>query len=180
MPAWDSRTEPAIQRFWDKYIILLEKQGIKLGQHRWYVRCIEQYISNYSKLKLATHTPEQVSSYLHMLCRQRSLEDWQFVQAVRALRVLFCKLLVADWADDFDWDHWIDAAQSLEPGHVTLAREPGRSVSDLLVESRDGSLIKNVGEVHPQWLERLVTVIRRLPRRHLKLPGVVQEVPDAT
>ncbi len=49
MPAWDSRTEPAIQRFWDKYIILLEKQGIKPGQHRWYVCRIEQYISNYSK-----------------------------------------------------------------------------------------------------------------------------------
>ncbi|GMQ97402.1 MAG: hypothetical protein BMS9Abin15_1121 [Gammaproteobacteria bacterium] len=161
MPTWGSKSEPAIQRFWDKYIILLGKQGIKPAQCRWYVRRIEQYISNYSNQKLVTHTPEQVSSYLHMLGRQRPLEDWQFVQAVRALQVLFCKLLVADWADDFDWDHWIDAAQSLEPGHVTLARESGRSVSDMLAESRDGSLIKNVGEMHPQWLERLVTDIRR-------------------
>ncbi|MBE9515931.1 MAG: hypothetical protein IME93_03020 [Proteobacteria bacterium] len=84
MPAWDSKSEPAIQRFWDKYIILLGKQGIKPGQHRWYVRHIERYISNYSKQKLVTHTPEQVSAYLHKLGRQKSLEDWQFVQAVRA------------------------------------------------------------------------------------------------
>jgi len=40
MPAWGSKSVPAIQRFWDKYIILLGKQGIKPGQHRWYVRHI--------------------------------------------------------------------------------------------------------------------------------------------
>jgi len=162
MPTRYSNTEPAIQRFWDKYIILLGKQGIKPGQHRWYVRHIEQYISHYSKQKLVTHAPEQVSSYLHMLGRQRSLEDWQFAPAVRALQVLFCKLLVADWANDFDWDHWADSAQMLGSGHATLAREPVRSIADMLTEARDGSLLKNVGKIHPQWLERLVTVIRRL------------------
>ena len=161
MPAWNSKTEPAIQRFWDKYIILLEKQGIKPAQHRWYVRHIERYISYYSNQKLATHASEQVISYLHKLGRQKSLEDWQFVQVVRALEVLFSKLLAADWASDFDWDHWIDAAQTLEPGHNTLAREPGRPVTDMLAESRDGSLLKNVWKQHPKWLERLATEIRR-------------------
>jgi len=162
MPTRYSSTEPAIQRFWDKYIILLGKQGIKPEQHRWYVRHIEQYISHYSKQKLVTHTPEQVSSYLHKLGRQASLEDWQFIQAVKALQVLFCKLLAANWAPDFDWDTWINSAQALGSGHATLAREPVRSITDMLTESRDGSLLKNVGKIHPQWLERLVTVIRRL------------------
>jgi integron integrase len=161
MPAWDSKAKPAIQRFWDKYITLLGKQGIKPAQHRWYVRRVEQYISHYSDQKLANHTPEQVSSYLHRLGRERSLEDWQFVQTVRALQILFYKLLTTDWATDFDWDHWIDAAQTLEPGHVTLAREPGHSVADRLAESRDGTLLKNVWKIHPQWLERLVTEIQR-------------------
>ena len=142
-------SEPAIQRFWDKYIILLEKQGIKTAQHRWYVRRIEQYISCYADQKLVTHTPEQISSYLHMLGRRHTLQDWQFVQAVRALQVLFCKLLAVDWATDFDWDHWVDAAQTLEPDHATLAREPGRSVANMLAESRDGSLLKSVGAIHP-------------------------------
>ena len=161
MPAWDSKTEPAIQRFWDKYLILLGKQGIKPAQHRWYVRHVERYISHYSNQKLFTHSPEQVTSYLHKLGRQVSLEDWQFVQAVRALEVLFCKLLAADWANGFNWDHWIDAAQSLESGHATIAREPGQPIAGMLAESRDGSLLKNIGEIHPQWLEKLVTEIRR-------------------
>ena len=161
MPAGDSKADPAIQRFWDKYIILLGKQGIKPAQHRWYVRRIEQYISHYADQKLVTHTAEQVTSYLQMLGRQRSLQDWQFVQAVRALRTLFCKLLATDWAADFDWDHWIDAAQALEPNHATLAREPGRPVADMMTESRDGSLLKNVWIMHPLWLESLVTKIRR-------------------
>jgi len=66
MPARDSKAEPAIQRFWDKYIMLLGKQGIKPAQHRWYVRRIEQYISHYADQKLVTHTSELVLSYLHI------------------------------------------------------------------------------------------------------------------
>ena len=37
-----------VRLFWDKYIFLLGKQGIKPSAQRWYVRRVEQYISHYS------------------------------------------------------------------------------------------------------------------------------------
>ena len=60
-----------VRLFWDKYIFLLGKQGIKPSAQRWYVRRVEQYISHYSDAKLATHTPEHVNQYFQEIGRHR-------------------------------------------------------------------------------------------------------------
>ena len=127
-----------VRHFWDKYIILLEKNGIKREQQRWFVRRVEEYIAHYSAQKLASHTPKQVTQYFHIIGRQKWLKDWQFTQAVRAIRTLFCDLLQADWSGEFDWDHWIDSAQTLGASHDTLARENGLLGHELLPEGNAG------------------------------------------
>lgn len=161
MPMDGVKTDSAVRQFWDKYIILLGKQAIKPAQQRWFVRHAETYIAHYAEHKLATHSPEQVTQYLHVLGRQKRLKDWQFIQAVRAIRTLFRDLVQVDWANGFDWDHWIDSAHTLSPDHATLARENGHPGSDLPPEAGEGSLLKIITAQHPKWVQRLITEIRR-------------------
>ena len=68
--------DASVRRFWDNYIILLEKNGVKSGQHRWYVRRAEASISRYANEKLATHGAAHVSQSLQELGRQNRLKDW--------------------------------------------------------------------------------------------------------
>ncbi len=103
MPTDGLKTDKAVRQFWDKYIILLGKQAIKPAQQRWFVRRAEEYIAHHSEHKLATHSPKQVTQYLHVLGRQERLKDWQFIQAVRAIRILFCDLVQVDWASTSAW-----------------------------------------------------------------------------
>ncbi len=87
MPTDGLKTDKAVRQFWDKYIIWLGKQAINPAQQRWFVRRAENYISHYAKQKLATHSAEQVTRYFHVLSRQERLKDWQFIQAVRVIRI---------------------------------------------------------------------------------------------
>jgi hypothetical protein len=57
-----------VEKFWDKYIILLNKQGVKESAARWYVKRAEDYIKSFPDKKLAQHTAEDITGYL---------EHWQ-------------------------------------------------------------------------------------------------------
>lgn len=151
----------AIRHFWDKYIFLLGNSGVKTSAQRWYVRRVEQYISHYQGQKLATHTPGHVNRYFQEIGSQNGLEDWQFIQIVRAIRILFCDLLHHDWASSIDWDGWMEFAGSLEAGHTDTAREGGFDGKLHLPSPRDDSLLQKIMLDHPVWIERLITEIRR-------------------
>ncbi len=49
-------SEKSIQRFWDNYLDLIRKKGIKTDEERWYVYQAEQYIKTYADVRLAQHT----------------------------------------------------------------------------------------------------------------------------
>lgn len=111
-----------VERFWDRYIEILYKQGVKSDTTRWYVRRAEQYIRACPDKKLAQHSAEDLSRYLEKLGRSGRLNDWQFRQAVDAIRNLF-RLITVKWENEFDWQYWYDSSQSLPADHRTLARE---------------------------------------------------------
>ncbi len=110
-----------IERFWDRYIELLNKQGVKSSSTRWYVRRAEQHIKAYPDKKLLEHKAVDVSDYLQKVGRSDNILDWQFRQVVDAIRNLF-QLVTVKWEKEFDWKYWLDSSQSLSESHRTIAR----------------------------------------------------------
>ena len=110
-------SDPAnIKRFWDKYISIIRKNNSKTSELRWYVYHAEQYLIANGDMRLTTHTAENISQYLEKLALNTRLADWQFQQAVRAIRNLFV-LIQSDVLHEIDWDDWINGATSLKPDH---------------------------------------------------------------
>ena len=101
MNSLNSNPETAVGRFWDRYIDLLHNQGIKHPADRWYVKWAERYIGFFKDRKLATHTPADVNGYFAELGRDARVNDWQFAQAIDAIRNLFV-LVRAAWLDEVD------------------------------------------------------------------------------
>lgn len=56
----NSNSDPAVRRFWDRYIQKLEKQGVKPKFLRWYVIRSEEYLNAFPDRKLALHGPDDV------------------------------------------------------------------------------------------------------------------------
>lgn len=111
------------RRFWDRYIKHLNDQGIGPPYDRWHVIWAERYIHAFPELRLAEHTAETVSGYLESLGERTTLKDWQFRQAVVAIRNLF-SIVKPEWSQGFDWNFWLASAKPLEQDHPTVAREP--------------------------------------------------------
>ncbi len=59
-----SKMDNAAARFWDRYIEFIQKQGVKRGACRWYVKRVEQYTQVHPDQKLITHAPETVTRFL--------------------------------------------------------------------------------------------------------------------
>jgi len=88
----------------------------------WYVKHAEDYIKSHSNIRLAQHSESTVTEYLEKLGRNTRLTDWQFKQAVDALKILFIDMVHASWANSFSWRDWIDSATELPVSHPTIAR----------------------------------------------------------
>ncbi len=86
-----SKTDSATERFWDRYIEFVQKQGVKGGACRWYIKRVKQYTQAYPDQKLLAHTPELVTRFLDDEGRNTKQKDWQFMQTetVDAIQKLF-------------------------------------------------------------------------------------------
>ncbi len=87
------------------------------------------------------------------------MEDWQFRQAVDALRKLF-ELVGVSWMHEVDWRYWRESARSLPADHPTIARSlPLRegAAADASHVPAGGTAVAAGGAV----IERLVAVIRQ-------------------
>jgi integron integrase len=132
------------QRFWERYINLLHDQSIGPPADRWHVRWAEEFIEALNGQRLADQTADSVSRYLSRLGQKPGIQDWQFRQAVVAIRILFSMVKPERWGQ-FDWDYWIASSTSLPPSHPTIAREPAsasaassRRLSETLVSRLTG------------------------------------------
>ncbi|MGB5454331.1 MAG: integron integrase [Sedimenticolaceae bacterium] len=112
----------AVQRFWHNYFSALEKSRVAASVRPYYRKHVERYIRAHEGRRLSEHSARDVDQYLAAKGRMRDLQEWQFRQLVDALRLLFCELISASWADSYDWLAWRVFARTLATDHVTLAR----------------------------------------------------------
>ncbi|MDH5446989.1 MAG: integron integrase [Gammaproteobacteria bacterium] len=157
----------SVSRFWENYINISKSYGVKQSALRWYVRHAEDYIKAHKDTRLSLHTPQILEVYLRDKGREKYLKDWQYKQAIDALRILFSSLVKLPWADSFAWDDWLATANQLPDDHASIAREVSSSphsdkeqFSLALYKDIPKGLIKTVYDHYPDYLNRLVYVIR--------------------
>ena len=163
-----SRHSDSIERFWDRFIKNLSKQGLKDSHLRWYVIRAEDYLKTYPEKRLAQHTAFEINGYLEELGRRGGLKAWQFHQAVDAIQNLFITANLLSF-DGVDWDYWRDSASTLPVDHATVAREyASTSVPVAPVSGKNFKDKRNTSESfdsvrkkHGKDLEQLVAEIRR-------------------
>lgn len=154
-----------ISLFWDKYIEKTKQYNVPQKAARYYVRHVEQFI-NSSTYRLKDHTAESVDKYLQTKGRNTRLQDWQFIQLVDALRILFVDIVNADWAGNFSWSGMKQQAESLEDAHVSLGRSPLNQLVNSSVNKTIGSDDSTderstpVEQVYPELLEVYISEIR--------------------
>ncbi|MCP4408792.1 MAG: hypothetical protein GY807_13710 [Gammaproteobacteria bacterium] len=121
------RTTPehqaAITHFWARYVEILKHQEVAKHFQRWYVIRAQAYIDAHPDLRLKQHRTSDLTQYLNVLGQKSGLKDWQFKQAVDAIRILLVEMTELDWARAFDWDDWRESARSLPSSHPTVARD---------------------------------------------------------
>jgi integron integrase len=152
-----------IDRFWDRYIAIVRKNGIKKPFDRWYVIRAEDYIKAHSDKRLHDHCQYDVEAWLTMLGRKSELNDWQFSQAVHAIQILFCELIKSNWAVDIDWEHWKTGSKQLEVDHATVGRDncPVEISSEIGDNcDTDQRLLEEVKLQHKDLVDELIRELR--------------------
>ena len=85
-------TDP-FTRYWDKYIEKTKSYGVNGRAYRWYVKHCEDYIKTYHDTRLADYHGQHLAKYLEDLGRKTFIQDWQLLQAIDALRLLFVDIV---------------------------------------------------------------------------------------
>jgi integron integrase len=147
-----------VEIFWDQYLELLNKRGIKPMVSRWYVRRAEAFIKSLGGKKLRELTATEVDRYLENLGRKDRIEDWQFRQTVDAIRILL-QLAKAACVDEVNWEYWLNSAQNLTADHPSIARRQGVLPSS--TPPGQAPLLDAVRGRHEKLLDELVIAIRR-------------------
>jgi len=155
----NSNSDPAVRRFWDRYIQKLEKQGVKPKVLRWYVIRSEEYLNAFPGRKLATHGPDDVRAYLEDVGRRKGLEDWQHHQIIDAIQNMF-ELIEVKWSGQVDWEYWKNSARSLSPDHPTIARDTPVIGIDQISGDLDGMGTDSKGDEHLEVIVKVISEIR--------------------
>jgi len=146
-------------RFWDKYIDKSSAYGLKPVVVRWYVRHVEDYIKHHDGLRLRDHTSNEITAYIDLMGRNKRYKDWQQVQVINALNILFTDILQLSWAKQFAWDDWGDSMQHLVDSHSTLARSVSFKTESKATTS-DDKLTNKVKRIFPDLYKSIITEIR--------------------
>jgi hypothetical protein len=151
--------EAALARFWERYIEIIQNQGVTKSFDRWYVIRAQAYIDARPGWRLKAHQASDLTDYLNALGRKSGLKDWQFHQAVEAIRILLVDIAGLDWARSLDWDFWRESARSLQPSHPTVARDYNDFPrKEHTTQEGDCNEIK---AAHPGLFKQVTTEIRR-------------------
>ena len=156
----------SISRFWGKYISKTKDYGVKSDAARWYVRDAELYIKAYANIKLSQHEAHFVEKYFESKGRNTRLEEWQFIQTITAIKILFTKMVQVTWAENFPWDDWIKQAERLPNSNSKqvsfLSNSELKYLKDSLEEKSRGSkgLFNQVYTLYPSHIENIIKCIR--------------------
>lgn len=121
----NERTEHSdakIDQFWQRYSSICRKFRVPDKSLPWYRRHVQAFIDRYPNTRLQAQSVENLQVWFEELGRNAELTDWQYRQKVDALRLLFCHMLRAQQALEFDWGRWAIAGQPLGRDHPTVAR----------------------------------------------------------
>lgn len=141
---------------WQKYVDLLEKKRVPEPARRWYVYRVECFLKAHPGKKFQDLSAPEFESYFRGLSRDRTLTDWQFIQAVDTLRILLVNLCKSPLAQHIDWDYWKDSSRSLDAGHGTLAVD---NTVDAVLNNRRQAVFSASAERH-DVLKEMVRLIR--------------------
>jgi len=157
----------SVDNLWGRYIEKTKGYNVPPKSTRWYVRRVEDYLRVHSDLSLHQHSPSHVDNYLQALGRNSRLQDWQFKQAVDALRIFFVDLLDIQWAATFPWTFWVESSKSLPDNHATVARDYlPVGTKDKIKDDSNKSVTENSGltarvsTLFPKHFENLITRVR--------------------
>jgi integron integrase len=109
----------------DEFLRKVRAAGIPENQQRWYVIRVQEYEKAKKRVPLSQHGAEDVASYLDEIGRKTRLQDWQIIQIVHALEILFREVVGAKWAQGFDWASLKQEAGAGEPGEPEVKGMPG-------------------------------------------------------
>jgi Phage integrase, N-terminal SAM-like domain/Phage integrase family len=96
----------------------LAERSIRPAARDHYVRWAETWVGT-----RAHRSPEATTAFFDDLGRSSHLPDWQFRQAMDAVRLLAHEILEIPWAATYDWRGLADQARALGSTHRTLGRE---------------------------------------------------------
>jgi hypothetical protein len=87
LPQANSQQDTAVNRFWERFLDLAQRRGVKQAALRWHVRHAETYLKAVAGKRLATHEVSDVEDYLDGHGGLGRIPDWQFVQIVDAVEL---------------------------------------------------------------------------------------------
>jgi len=105
-----------------RFLQHLTARSIKPAVRGYYVRWAEDWIKAGGDRGAAATT-----EFFAALGRVTHLFDWQYRQAVSAVRILACEILNLPWAVAYDWRGLADQARSLEHDNRIQGRESLRA-----------------------------------------------------
>lgn len=95
-----------IAEFWEKYKRTALEDGLDAKHLDWYVKRAQQFVERSRNVKMKDKAAEDIRAYLSRAFVAWNLKDWQYVQVVDSLRILFAKMARPGWAADFPWTAW--------------------------------------------------------------------------
>jgi integron integrase len=160
-------------RLWDDFIGKTKAYEIPHKAVRWYVKHVENYLQACPELSFTQHTAGHVETYLQKLGRNSRVQDWQFKQAVDALRIFFVDLIGIHWATEFPWNYWAESSMQLPDSHATVARDylplPNQNSTNTqllkkenctIEVSSNSGLVNKISVLFPKHFQRLITQVR--------------------
>ena len=150
--------------FWSQYANFILTNNIHGHTAEWFIRYAQQFVYGLNDTKLLEVDKGYLANYFDELGRQGELADWQYLQAVSAIEMVFAMLSDHPVAKQFNWAGCREAARELGKEHPTLARN--LSSLETVSKRAENSAFPNSPEVL-QILGRLrdVTRVRHLAIR---------------
>jgi integron integrase len=153
--SFKNKAKPS-QSGWDVYLSALLDRKISQSLRPWYVRHLKTFQSFLREkgVGLDKVSVSDVELFLKQRSADASLNDLFFGQVVESLEIYYVDIIKPDWAAEFDWAFWRDAASRLAADHPTVARIVEPSAFVALTDS------SSVTPEFSQWLDKLVVQIR--------------------
>ncbi len=108
------------QSGWNAFLELIDNHPtIPPKAKPYYARWVAQWM----KVEGGGTSAKATHGFFDSLGRRPHLKDWQFRQAVEAVRLWATRIARHPWASTFDWNGLADQAADLLPDHQTLLRE---------------------------------------------------------